>query len=366
MIFALGLLFVGACDDDDIVGTDPHAPFIPSDPTPGNGSNKLPLSVSLSWSGADPDDDPLTYDVYFGTTRTPSLVALALTEGSHFVGSLRQTQTYHWRVVAFDPEGNSISSPLWSFETDQQETDYIFPLALGHHWDYVMESSISMSRWDSIVTQPAELLPGSATIKISALDFTINSVDTAYRIDVDLETGGRVHRRSQVCSNEPDGLIIYQNWGAHDFGLIPRHDGIDFDEYFTQEIPAPPILVKDELQLAMAPPGSAVSLAYPLEVGSRWTVYSDPDGRWSNDKEVMGMVTRTVPAGTFQCYEVRWYIHVTEQGSSFEGLDWVDYVAREGLIERIVRTRSPAGDSDNDGLIVETIAHYKLTDFELR
>ncbi len=365
MIFALGLLVVGGCDDDDIVGTDPHAPFIPSDPTPGNGSNELPSAVSLSWSGADPDGDPLTYDVYFGTTRTPVLVALNLDSGGHYVGSLSQPQTYHWRVVAFDPEGNSVSSPLWSFETNQHETDYVFPLALGNRWDYVMESSISMSRWDSVVTQPTDLIPGSATISISALDFTIPSVDTAFRIDIDLATGGRVYRRSQVCGNEPEGLIIYQNWGAHDFGLIPRHEGFDIDEYFAAETIAGPLLPKDDLRLAMAPPGSAVSLAYPLEVSSRWTVYSDPDNRWRNDKEVMGLVSRTVPAGTFQCFEVRWFIHVTAQDSTLEALDWVDYVAREGLIERIVRARSPNGEPGNDGLTVETIAHYKLTEFEL-
>jgi hypothetical protein len=362
VILSLGLLLIGGCDDDGIVSTDPHAPFIPSDPTPHDGSDDMTLSVSLSWTGADPDDDTLTYDVYFGDTRTPSLVAQGLTEDTYFVGSLSQTQTYHWRVVAFDRQGNSTSSPIWSFETDQQASDFIFPLALHNRWDYWVENSYSILPNDSAVSQPVDIRIDSATMEVDALVLYPGSADTAYRIDTDLYMGGRIHPRRQTCGNEPEGLIIYDSWGTHHFGLAPRRDGTDCDRYLTPDAAAAIPLPKDGFPMAMVPPKPSVSLVYPLEVGSRWTVYTDPYGHWRNDKEVMGLVTRTVPAGTFQCYEVRWFVHVTEDGSSLEGLEQVDYFAREGLVESIVRNRLSIGVDD---MIIETQAHYKLTEFDL-
>jgi hypothetical protein len=46
-------------------------PYTPSNPTPGNGSIDISVVADLSWTGGGPDNDTVTYDVYFGTTNPP-------------------------------------------------------------------------------------------------------------------------------------------------------------------------------------------------------------------------------------------------------------------------------------------------------
>ena len=108
------------------------------------------------------------------------------------------------------------------------------------------------------------------------------------------------------------------------------------------------------------------SLAYPLEVGTRWISYTEPGGQWHNDKEVTALVTRTVPAGTFECYEIRWHVLVDARNETSADLDWVDYYAREGLVERIVTSRSVEKLERDESRLIETVAHYRLTGFSLR
>jgi len=46
---------------------DNNPPNVPSNPEPSNGSTNVYISVDLNWTGGDPDGDPVTFDIYFGT-----------------------------------------------------------------------------------------------------------------------------------------------------------------------------------------------------------------------------------------------------------------------------------------------------------
>ena len=96
-------------------GNDP--PNQPSNPNPGNGTVNQSINTTLSWSCSDPNGDPLTYDVYFGTSNNPSLTSGNQTSSSYNPGQLNNSTTYYWKIVAKDNQGGTTEGPVWSFST---------------------------------------------------------------------------------------------------------------------------------------------------------------------------------------------------------------------------------------------------------
>ena len=98
-------------------GTPNQAPDLPDSSIPGNGSIDQSIEVSLSWSCNDPENDPLTYDIYFGTDPNPPLVEKSLPDTAFFPGILDYDSTYYWKIVAQDDHGNLTEGEIWSFTT---------------------------------------------------------------------------------------------------------------------------------------------------------------------------------------------------------------------------------------------------------
>ncbi|CAB1062760.1 hypothetical protein D1BOALGB6SA_7542, partial [Olavius sp. associated proteobacterium Delta 1] len=100
------------------VNTPPNAPAYS---TPHINSTVVPDNVYLTWQAAtDPDagDTIVDYDIYFGTSATPPLVAGNQTGLSYPLGTLLPGTVYYWRIVARDNlGGTSTDSPIWSVTT---------------------------------------------------------------------------------------------------------------------------------------------------------------------------------------------------------------------------------------------------------
>jgi len=94
-----------------------NPPNTPSNPSPPNGATNVNLNVDLSWTGGDPDGDPVTYDVYFGTTSPPPLVISNQSGTTYDPGTLNHNTTYYWKIVAWDVYGATKAGPIWSFTT---------------------------------------------------------------------------------------------------------------------------------------------------------------------------------------------------------------------------------------------------------
>lgn len=99
----------------EILPNQPPNP--PSNPTPANGSTGLPITTDLDWTCSDPDGDPLTYDVYFGTSNPPPKVASNISTSDYDPGNLQYYTFYYWRIVAWDDHAHSTSGPVWRFRT---------------------------------------------------------------------------------------------------------------------------------------------------------------------------------------------------------------------------------------------------------
>ncbi len=93
-------------------------PVISSIPIPADNDTGVYASQALEWNCSDPDNDPLTYDVYFGTDNPPATkVSSAQTDNNLSRSGLNDATTYYWQVVAKDNHGGSASSPVWSYTT---------------------------------------------------------------------------------------------------------------------------------------------------------------------------------------------------------------------------------------------------------
>jgi len=98
-------------------------PYTPSNPSPPDGATDVPIGADLNWTGGDPDGDPVTYDVYFGTISPPPQVAWNHTITTYDPGTLDTLTTYYWQIIAWDNYGASTPGPIWQFTTEDAIPD---------------------------------------------------------------------------------------------------------------------------------------------------------------------------------------------------------------------------------------------------
>ncbi len=108
-------------------------PGLPASPTPPDQAEQQPITTTLSWAAShDLNCDPITYDVYFGSSENPGLVAEGLSSPAFDPGSQEPGTTYYWYVDASDGQ-EQVTGPTWRFSTAspviELNTIYL-PLAL--------------------------------------------------------------------------------------------------------------------------------------------------------------------------------------------------------------------------------------------
>ena len=116
MIPAIVLLLAGACGDEGM-HYENFSPDAPSNPVPASGAVDQALTVQLYWSCADPDGDPLSYQVYFGTAPNPPAVGGGQSDTTFNTGALQANTLYHWKIVATDTRNAARVGPIWNFTT---------------------------------------------------------------------------------------------------------------------------------------------------------------------------------------------------------------------------------------------------------
>jgi len=112
-------------------------PYIPSNPDPYDGETDVNVDADISWTGGDPDGDPVTYDVYFGASRSNlDIVSDEQSGTSYDPGTLEFDKTYYWQIIAKDNHGLTTNGPIWDFITEEfdiiEETNVVdcnFPRA---------------------------------------------------------------------------------------------------------------------------------------------------------------------------------------------------------------------------------------------
>ena len=97
---------------------DSYAPFPADLVSPAMGSILTGItSQNLSWSGSDIDNDIVSYDVYFGTANPPTMLEVNTASTSVNV-TVAAVNTYYWRVVTKDSQGNNSQSEIFEFRIE--------------------------------------------------------------------------------------------------------------------------------------------------------------------------------------------------------------------------------------------------------
>ncbi len=97
-------------------------PTIPSNPSPADQAVNAPLVPTMTWVVADVDGDLEEYDLYFGTSPNPPLLAPGLTTDSYTPAPLAPLTQHYWRIVARDSQNHETSGPVWTFTTRAANT----------------------------------------------------------------------------------------------------------------------------------------------------------------------------------------------------------------------------------------------------
>jgi len=96
-------------------------PNTPSNPVPADGATSVPINEILTWSGGDPNyGDKVYYDVYFGTSNPPPLVAEDISNAAYDPGTMELDTTYYWQILSEDSQGETAIGPIWEFTTEAE------------------------------------------------------------------------------------------------------------------------------------------------------------------------------------------------------------------------------------------------------
>ncbi|HWR27596.1 MAG TPA: VCBS repeat-containing protein, partial [Candidatus Thermoplasmatota archaeon] len=99
------------------INGEPEPPYTPSNPFPANESTGVPVTADLGWTGGDPNGDPVTYDVYFGTTNPPAKKVYNQSALLYNPSTMSNITHYYWKIIAWDNHSTSTEGPLWEFTT---------------------------------------------------------------------------------------------------------------------------------------------------------------------------------------------------------------------------------------------------------
>jgi hypothetical protein len=110
-----------------ILGILNTAPYTPSNPIPAHNAMTVFTNQTLRWQGGDPDGNPVTYTLAFGTVNPPP--AVTTTTQALYTPSLITNTTYYWKITATDGISATVG-PLWQFTTAAHEWRVYLPVVL--------------------------------------------------------------------------------------------------------------------------------------------------------------------------------------------------------------------------------------------
>lgn len=239
------------------------APNEPSSPIPADGFSGYGTRLTpFDWECTDPNQDPLTYDLYFGTNSNPPLVKSNLQQSSYTPTSydpfyyLEHNTTYYWKVIAKDNDQHEIASQIWQFRTIK-EVELIGELGAdgGTFIDVVVSGSFAYVTdynnrlWVIDISNPASpykvrRIGMSSPIDLEASGNLLLVAAKGYLYIFDISNQSSTTQLSRIAVSGPwnsSGLSVADNYVY--MGSMDSASNRDCIDVFDISVPSAPVKV---------------------------------------------------------------------------------------------------------------------------
>ncbi|WP_282050976.1 hypothetical protein [Maribacter aquivivus] len=90
-------------------------PAIAISPVSGASISQTSTTVNLIWKSEDPDNDIISYDLFFGEAKDPQLYGTDVTDTRFNDIPVEAGKTYYWKIITKDSIGNESTSEVFTF-----------------------------------------------------------------------------------------------------------------------------------------------------------------------------------------------------------------------------------------------------------
>ena len=219
--------------------------------------------------------------------------------------------------------------------TGPSSEDYRYPLTTGNTWVYAR--TITQTYQVSSGQRPPDSSASTITVKSLGQEVLFDTLKTIKLMEK-IETDQAVQTHYQFYQNTGTAFSLIASVGAPvalpkkaanihtnaveifaglicpNFGLLQGATLISADS-LTVEKPA------------------KIVLKYPLTPGTEWK-YSEKNKPRRINKRVLNETDVRTSAGTFHAVQVRWILDFDGDGEFDDNVEYIDYIANEGLVKR--------------------------------
>ncbi|SHK58845.1 hypothetical protein SAMN04488007_3307 [Maribacter aquivivus] len=90
-------------------------PAIAISPVSGASISQTSTTVNLIWKSEDPDNDIVSYDLFFGEAKDPQLYGTDVTDTRFNDIPVEAGKTYYWKIITKDSISNKSTSEVFTF-----------------------------------------------------------------------------------------------------------------------------------------------------------------------------------------------------------------------------------------------------------
>lgn len=251
--------------------------------------------------------------------------------------------------------------------------EFVYPLQVGNYWEYDMSYKYVDPETGELSTHDLNI-NATAIVEITGTDILDDTLETFifYSRD-DTANVNEYNSATSYFNNRPDGLYQHDIDGTSI--ILPAKISTTDNQYIFngRSYKSPGHLFDDIFPKPFS--GSLGvemrALAYPLMVGSEWSVYSIDDAIrpiMGIKKRIVNWGSKTVKAGKFDCFQIKWIWVFDPDRINMSNVSAYEYISEAGLIGREIRANGIILTDESSQVLdtVDMVQNFELKKYEMK